>query len=93
MVSRLRMAHREYLIHYPNGFKQHISRAELAAMNGLVQTGAREYSAPAFSIEQANGPHYLSGSFIFELKGKKQRELMESTRGMVERLTNSGAFV
>lgn len=61
-------------------------------MSGLVQIGAKEYSAPAASIEQANGPHYLAGSFIFELKGKKQRELMESTRGMVERLEKAGAF-
>jgi hypothetical protein len=86
------MAHREYLIHYPNGFKQHVSRAELAAMNSLEQIGNKAYRAPAASIEQANGPHYLSGSWIFELKGKRYKDLPETPRGMVERLGKAGAF-
>jgi hypothetical protein len=86
------MAHREYLIHYPNGFKQHVSRAELAAMNSLEQIGNKAYRAPAASIEQTNGPAYLPGSFVFELAGKRRKELMESERGMVERLGKAGAF-
>lgn len=89
------MAHREYLIHYSNGFKRHVSRQERDLLGDLQQLGPREYLSKASlqsSIEQTNGPHYLAGSFIFDLKGKKSTERMESTIGMVERLTNSGVL-
>jgi hypothetical protein len=85
----------QYLIVYPNGIKRHVTRQELALLSGsLTQTGPHEYSAASLqaSIEQTNGPHYLAGSFIFEHKGKKTRELLESPRGMVERLERNGAL-
>jgi hypothetical protein len=86
------MAHREYLIHYPNGLKQHVSRVELAAMNGLERIGNKAYRAPAASLEQTSGPAYLAGSFYWQHKGKKTHELLESPRGMVERLEKCGVL-
>lgn len=82
------MAHREYLIHFPNGFKQHVSSVELAAMDGLVHITAKEYRAPA--IEQANGPSYLPGNFIIERKGKRERERLETPKAQIARLEAMG---
>jgi hypothetical protein len=86
------MAHREYLIHYPNGLKQHVSRVELAAMNGLERIGNKAYRAPAASLEQTNGPAYLAGLFTIEFRGKRHKERMETERGMIVRLERAGVL-
>lgn len=90
------MAHRDFLIRYSNGFKRHISRQERDLLStSLQQIGPREYLSKTSlqaSLEQTNGPAYLAGFFIFEHKGKKALELLESPRGMVERLEKTGAL-
>lgn len=84
------MAHREYLIRYSNGFKRHISKQDRDILSAsLRQIGPREYLCTASlqtSIEQSKGPSFLAGRFIFELKGKKRRELLQSVSGMVREL-------
>lgn len=85
----------KFTIRYPNGIKRHVDRHELALLSGsLTQTGPHEFNATSLqaSLEQTNGPAYLTGSFIFEHKGKKTHELLESPRGMVERLEKAGVL-
>lgn len=88
-LETIRMARHRYLIKYSNGIKRHVSRQELDTLSSLEQIGPREYlskSSLQTSIEETTGPCYLPGTFIFELKGKKHMESMESVRGLVRRL-------
>jgi hypothetical protein len=84
------MAHRDYLIRYSNGFKRHVSREERDILiDSLQPIGPREYLSRAnlqVSLEEANGPSFLFGKFIFELRGKKRVELMQSPQGLVRQL-------
>ena len=88
------MAHHDYLIRYSNGFKRHVSRQERdLLLASLQQIGPREYLSNAslqITIEQTNGPCYLEGQFIFELKGRKQRDLMQTERGLLKQLESMG---
>lgn len=90
------MAHRKYLIHYPNGFKRHVSQQELAALTGLTPIGRREYRAASLveNLHEATGPHVLPGHFIvIDSKGKKHKDLLITARGMVERLEKAGVIL
>ena len=87
----LSLAHREYLIRYSNGFKRHVSHAELLALDGLRQIGPREYFSQTLQhslhiTQELSGPNYLAGAWIVELNGKKYKDLPETVRGMVQRL-------
>lgn len=90
------MAHREYLIRYSNGFKRHVSKTDLDLLGSAIQqVGPREYLCTVslqMDLEQTNGPHYLSGSFIFEHGGQRTRDLMESTIGMISRYRKNGVL-
>lgn len=81
------MAHHDFLIRYSNGFKRHVSKQERDILSAsLQQTGPREYLSTAnlqVSLEQATGPSFLPGQFIWEFKGKKRRELLQTVQGMV----------
>lgn len=83
----------KFTVRYPNGIKRHINKSELVLLSGsLQQIGPHEYLSKASlqaTIEQASGRHYLPGVFIFVLKGKKRRELMETPCGLVGRLTDA----
>lgn len=79
----------KFTIRYPNGIKRHINKSELAILSdSLQQIGPHEYRAASLqhTIEQSSQPSFLAGTFIFELKGKKRRELMQSVSGMVREL-------
>lgn len=90
------MAHRDFLIRYSNGFKRHISRQERDLLSAsLEQIGPREYFSKAnlqASLEQTNSPAYFPGLFTIEFKQRRYSERMETPKGMVERLTNSGVL-
>jgi hypothetical protein len=84
------MAHHDFLIRYSNGFKRHVSKADRDILIGsLQQLGPREYlskSSIQVSNEQLAGPSFLAGQFIWEFKGKKRRELMQSVQGLVRQM-------
>jgi hypothetical protein len=85
------MARHRFLIRYSNGFKRHVSKQERDILSAsLQQVGPREYLCTASiqqDLEQSSGPSFLSGRFIFEHKGKKKLELMQSVSGMVRELS------
>ena len=78
------------MIRYSNGFKRHVSKQERDILSAsLQQVGPREYLCTASiqqDLEQSSGPSFLPGRFIFEHKGKKKLELMQSVSGMVRQL-------
>lgn len=86
------MPSNQYLIHYPNGIKRHVTRQELVSLDGLIQIAPREYSAASLqaSIEQTNGPFYLPGSFIIERDGQRERERLQTSKGQIEQLERMG---
>jgi hypothetical protein len=86
------MAHRNYLIHYPNGFKRHVSSVELATHSGLEQIGPKEYRASSLqtSIEQTNGPSYLAGQFIIQRGTQREYERLQTPKGQIEQLERMG---
>jgi len=90
------MAHRDYLIRYSNGFKRYVSRADRDILiASLQQVGPREYLSKEnlhVSNQQLTGPSFLAGRFIFELKGKKRFELMQSVQGLVRQFERAEAW-
>jgi len=85
----------KFTIRYPNGIKRHVKKAEIILLgDSLRQTGPHEYSADSLSgnLQQSNSPHYLPGVFVIEHKGKRRKESLESTAGMIGRLQKSGAL-
>jgi hypothetical protein len=86
------MAHRQYLIHYSNGMKRHVSREERDLLT-LEQIGPREYRSKtdlSENFEQVNAPHYLPGLFTVEFNGKRQQERLQTERGLIEQLERQG---
>lgn len=83
-----------YLIVYPNGIKRHISRTELATLDGLKQTGPREYAATytyaETLIEQTNGPNYLELALVFDYPPDREYEREQTPKGMIARLEAMG---
>jgi len=83
----------KFTIHYPNGIKRHINRQELTLLSGsLTQTGPHEYSAASLqaNLAEANGPAYLPGSFIIELRGQRERERLQTSKGQIQQLEAMG---
>ena len=85
---------RKYLIHYPNGMKRHVDRAELTELSPkLQQISAKEYRSSSLpkELEAIQTPRFYQGKFVTVYSdGRKATERMESVRGMIERLSNSG---
>lgn len=88
------MAHREYLVTYPNGFKQHISRQERDFRSAtLEQTGPREYFSKIpfqAAIDETTGPDYLPGHFFFEHAGHREPERLQTAKAMITQLKIRG---
>ncbi len=82
------MAHRSYLVHYPNGFKRHVSQQEILLLGrSIEQTGPKEYLAKTMVVDGARTePDYYPGSFIFEFKQRRFSECMESSEAQILRL-------
>jgi hypothetical protein len=89
----------KFTIHYPNGMKRHVKKAEIILLgSSLQQISRHEYRAASFqqNIEQESGPSFLSGLFIIEyprrLGGKKYTERMQSVQGMVRQFERNGTL-
>jgi hypothetical protein len=94
------MSRQNLLIRYSNGFKRHVSKTDLDLLGETVkQIGPREYlSTVSFQtdLDMTSGPNFLSGRFVIEyprrLGGGQVIERLETTKGMIGRLTRAGAL-
>jgi len=87
------MAHRNYLIRYSNGFKEHISHADLLARTGLVKVGHRAYLSTVSiqeGILQSSGPNYLPGLFLWQLAELLEYERLQTSKGQIQQLEKMG---
>lgn len=83
----------KFTVHYPNGIKRHINKSERDLLGAsLVQIRPREYlsASLALNLQQAHGPNYLTGFFIWELAGQREEERMQTPKGQIERLEAMG---
>lgn len=87
------MAHHKYLIRYANGIKRHVSESELANSGRLERLGPREFKSldgMQQERENASTPSYLYGNWVFELKGKKSKDIQESPQCLIRKMTARG---
>lgn len=91
------MAHRNFLIRYSNGFKRHVSKADLDLLGKkAVQVGPREYLCDSLQtdLEQTTGPNFLEGQFMIEYPlrygRRRERERLETVKRMLAQLAQRG---
>jgi hypothetical protein len=88
------MAHHDYLIRYSNGFKRHVSKADIDLLGADARkVGPREYFCNV-SIQKeqeiTSGPNYLDLELVFEYPPDREYEREQTPRGMIARLEEMG---